>query len=67
MTRLTPAESLRHTAGACRYASLVFAEGSPARQKFAPDLAAMAERFERRAAEAERGEQPDLFSHQQAA
>ena len=58
MTRLTPAESLRHTAGACRFASLAFAEGSPARQKFAPELAAMAERFESRA---DRGVQPDLF------
>ena len=57
-------ERLRHTAGACRYAALVFADGAPARSSFAPTLERWAANFERRAAEADRGAlplQPDLF------
>jgi len=65
MTPSTPSkglgDSLRHTAGACRYAALAFAEGTPARQSFAPTLDRWAANFERRAADADRGEQPDLF------
>lgn len=61
MTRF-PAEIAANTAGACRFAAMVWAGSDSAPQRaFVPVLDTWAVNAERRAVEAARDEQPDLF------